>query len=32
MQTSDENRYKYQSGDYMLIHGLILYTNVTRIV
>ena len=32
MQTSDENKTKYQSGDYKLIQYQILQTNITRTV
>ena len=32
MQTSDENKYKYQSGDYYSIQNQIPQTNITRIV
>ena len=32
MQTSDENKEKYQSGDYWLIQDQILQSNITRIV
>ena len=31
MQTSDENKYKYQSGDYYSIQNQIPQTNITRI-
>ena len=31
-QTSDENKEKYQLGDYMLIQCQILQTNITRTV
>ena len=31
-QTSDENKEKYQSGDYKLIQYQILQTNITRTV
>ena len=32
MQTIDENKYKYQPGDYKLIQDQILQTKTTRIV
>ena len=31
-QTSDENKEKYQLGDYKLIQYIILQTNITRTV